>query len=178
MPAFVPGFEYDVFISYAHQDDVRWVRAFEEQLCEEVSQRLGLAICAWQDTSHLRAGEDWQIGIQQGIRQSAAFVAVLGGATDPGAARWSSARLVEATVADLGRAVGLRGKPLAAVVRKMPRALPQYEIGHGRFLAAAEAIEKALPGVILAGSYRDGISVGDCLARGEAAAERLARAAT
>ncbi|MGC4085149.1 MAG: toll/interleukin-1 receptor domain-containing protein [Vicinamibacterales bacterium] len=77
MPAFVPGFEYDVFISYAHQDDVRWVRAFEEQLCEEVSQRLGLPICAWQDTSHLRAGEDWQIGIQQGIRQSAAFVAVV-----------------------------------------------------------------------------------------------------
>lgn len=77
MAAFVPGFEYDLFISYAHQDDTRWVQAFEDELSDEISRRLGLAISTWQDTGKLRAGENWQTGIQEGIRTSAAFVAIV-----------------------------------------------------------------------------------------------------
>ena len=77
MAAFVPGFEHDLFLSYAHEDDRRWVQAFEDELCDEVSRRLGLAISIWQDSNRLRAGENWQEAIQQGIRQSAAFVAVV-----------------------------------------------------------------------------------------------------
>jgi hypothetical protein len=77
MSAFVPGFESDLFISYAHQDDKRWVQAFEEELRDEVSRRLGLAISVWQDTGKLRAGENWQTAIQQGIEHAAAFVAIV-----------------------------------------------------------------------------------------------------
>jgi len=77
MPAFVPGFEHDLFISYAHQDDKRWVQAFEDELRDEVSRRLGLALATWQDVSRLRAGENWQEGIQDGIRHSAAFIAIV-----------------------------------------------------------------------------------------------------
>ena len=50
MTAFVPGFENDLFISYAHEDDKRWVQAFEDELRDEVSRRLGLGISVWQDT--------------------------------------------------------------------------------------------------------------------------------
>ena len=57
MSAFVPGFESDLFISYAHQDDKRWVQAFEEELRDEVSRRLGLAISVWQDTENPRRRE-------------------------------------------------------------------------------------------------------------------------
>ena len=77
MAAFVPGFEFDLFISYAHQDDVRWVQAFEDELTDEVSRRLGLPISTWQDSGKLRAGENWQAGIQDGIRTAAAFVAII-----------------------------------------------------------------------------------------------------
>jgi oxygen-dependent protoporphyrinogen oxidase len=108
----------------------------------------------------------------------AALIAVLGGATDPGAARWSAARLVEAAVEDLGKTLGLRGRPLAAVTRKLPHALPQYAVGHGRFLDLARRLEEDLAGIHLAGSYRGGISLGDCLARGEAVASRIAGAST
>jgi hypothetical protein len=77
MAAFVPGFENDLFISYAHADDPRWVQAFEDELRDEVSRRLGLGISIWQDTSRIRAGENWQVAIQDGIRQSAAFIAIV-----------------------------------------------------------------------------------------------------
>src|SRR5215831_19508893 len=77
MGAFVPGFETDLFISYAHEDEKRWVQAFEEELSAEVSRRLGVKISVWQDTGRIRAGQNWQDAIQQGIEHTAAFVAIV-----------------------------------------------------------------------------------------------------
>jgi TIR domain len=77
MTAFVPGFQHDLFISYAHEDDKRWIQAFEDELRDEISRRLGMGISVWQDTSRLRAGENWQAAIQEGIEGAAAFVAVV-----------------------------------------------------------------------------------------------------
>ena len=77
MTAFVPGFQHDLFISYAHEDDKRWVQAFEDELRDEVSRRLGMGISVWQDTSHIRFGENWQAAIQEGIEGTAAFVAIV-----------------------------------------------------------------------------------------------------
>ena len=77
MAAFVPKFENDLFISYAHEDDRRWVQAFEDELRDEVSRRLGLAISIWQDTARIRAGQNWQSAIREGIKQSAAFLAII-----------------------------------------------------------------------------------------------------
>jgi hypothetical protein len=77
MAAFVPGFDNDLFLSYAHGDDVKWVQAFGDELRDEVSRRLGLAVAMWQDTAKLRAGENWQAGIQAGIDKTAAFVAIV-----------------------------------------------------------------------------------------------------
>jgi hypothetical protein len=77
MSAFVPGFQHDLFISYAHEDDKRWVQAFEDELRDEVSRRLGMGISVWQDTSRIRAGENWQAAIQEGIEGTAAFMAIV-----------------------------------------------------------------------------------------------------
>jgi hypothetical protein len=77
MAAYVPKFANDLFISYAHEDDKRWVQAFEDELRDEVSRRLGLAISVWQDTQRIRAGQNWQDAIRQGIQQSAAFLAII-----------------------------------------------------------------------------------------------------
>src|SRR5262245_47384536 len=77
MTAFVPGFQHDLFISYAHADDKRWIQAFEDELRDEISRRLGMGISVWQDTNRIRAGENWQVAIQEGIEGTAAFVAVV-----------------------------------------------------------------------------------------------------
>ncbi len=104
---------------------------------------------------------------------AATLVAILGGSTDAGIVRWSAARIIEAAVEDLRVALGLRGEPSVAVVRRLPRAIPQYEVGHGRFVELAAKLEADLPGVWLAGSYRGGISLGDCLTRGAQTARRI-----
>jgi protoporphyrinogen/coproporphyrinogen III oxidase len=102
-----------------------------------------------------------------------ALAAFLGGRTDPEAAAWSDERLGAAVQEDLVRALGVRGEPLARVVRRWPRAIPQYERGHGRFVALQSELERELPGLYLAGNYLHGISVADCIRNATALAERI-----
>ena len=106
-----------------------------------------------------------------------ALTALLGGRTDPEAAAWSDERLGAAVQEDLGRALGVRGEPLARVVRRWPRAIPQYERGHGRFVALQAELERELPGLHLSGNYLHGISVPDCVRNATALAERIAAGA-
>ncbi|HEY2289589.1 MAG TPA: toll/interleukin-1 receptor domain-containing protein [Thermoanaerobaculia bacterium] len=77
MSGFVPGFENDLFISYAHADDSAWVQVFEKSLGEELSRRLGIRVSVWQDGKRLRFGQNWQTEIETGVQRSAVFVAVL-----------------------------------------------------------------------------------------------------
>ncbi|HEY6322340.1 MAG TPA: protoporphyrinogen oxidase [Thermoanaerobaculia bacterium] len=103
-----------------------------------------------------------------------ALATFLGGRTDPEAAAWSDERLGAAVQEDLGRALGVRGEPLARAVRRWPRAIPQYERRHGRFVALQSELERELPGLHLAGNYLHGISVPDCVRNATALAERIA----
>jgi protoporphyrinogen/coproporphyrinogen III oxidase len=106
------------------------------------------------------------------------LTAFLGGRTDPEAAAWSDERLGVAVQEDLARALGVRGEPLARVVRRWPRAIPQYERGHGRFVALQSELERELPGLHLAGNYLHGISVPDCVRNATALAERICAGAS
>lgn len=102
-----------------------------------------------------------------------ALSAFAGGRTDPEVAGWDDQRLLDLVLGDLRRALGLRGDPVVARLRRWPRAIPQYEVGHGRFVELAQRIEQGLPGLELAGNFTGGVSVPDCIARGAAAAERV-----
>lgn len=77
MSGYVPGFDNDLFVSYAHGDDPGWVSALEKGLGEELSSRLGVQVTVWQDAKRLRAGQNWQSEIETGVKGSAVFVALL-----------------------------------------------------------------------------------------------------
>lgn len=94
----------------------------------------------------------------------AALTAFAGGRTDPEIVELEEKEIVERVLADLSRALDLRGEPLAAVVRRWPRAIPQYELGHGRFVERVREIEERLPGLRIGASYVGGVSVADCIA--------------
>jgi hypothetical protein len=77
MSGFVPGIENDLFISYSHLEDPKWVQAFEKSLTEALSGQLGLGVSVWRDEKRLRAGQNWQTEIECGVKEAAAFVAIL-----------------------------------------------------------------------------------------------------
>jgi oxygen-dependent protoporphyrinogen oxidase len=68
--------------------------------------------------------------------------------------------------AEHGILLGATAAPRWQVVTRWPRAIPQYVIGHLGRVARADAAEQALPGLRLCGSWKGGVSVGDCLRNG------------
>lgn len=99
----------------------------------------------------------------------------LGGAKDPDAVALTDGALLAAADADLRSALGARGEPSLAGIRRYARAIPQYDLGHGDRMRVLERAEQALEGLTLVGNYRGGISVGDVVASGRRAAEAVRR---
>jgi protoporphyrinogen/coproporphyrinogen III oxidase len=102
-----------------------------------------------------------------------ALSAFAGGRTDPEITAWDDERLLAAVLADLRRALGVRGEPVISRVERWPRAIPQYELGHGRFADLVRDLEAGLPGLHVAGSFLGGVAVPDCVERGLGAARRI-----
>lgn len=75
--AYVPGLQHDVFLTYAHADDPKWVHALEVELRRLVRQRLGLDISIWQDEQKLRGGQNWVNSIDEALVATAALVAII-----------------------------------------------------------------------------------------------------
>lgn len=102
----------------------------------------------------------------------------LGGVRHPELAERSDSELVEMTLCDLRRILGVTGRPAYVHIARFAHAIPQYEVGYGVFKEAMDQIEIKAPGFFLAGPYRNGISLGDSIVAGRQAAERLARYVT
>ena len=102
-----------------------------------------------------------------------ALSAIVGGRTDEEITTWDDERIIALVREELHRAIGLTGEPIAAVVRRWRRAIPQYEIGHGRFIELARALETRLPGLHIGGNLLGGVSVADCIKNGTALGHRI-----
>src|SRR5215467_14261305 len=72
--AYVPGFQHDVFISYAHGDDRDWISRFLDRLRPAVKQRLGSEADIWIDDDSLRKSRDFRKEIPDGVKSSAVFL--------------------------------------------------------------------------------------------------------
>ena len=67
---------------------------------------------------------------------------------------------------DLRRLLGVSGKVRWRHRMVWSKAIPQYNLGYGRFMQAIEQSEAAYPGLHLVGNYRTGISLAQCLLNG------------
>ncbi|HWL53262.1 MAG TPA: protoporphyrinogen oxidase [Chthoniobacteraceae bacterium] len=103
-----------------------------------------------------------------------ALTCYLGGMRSPSLARCDAATAVQIALADLRPVLGVEGQPLFVRHAAFERAIPQYEVGFGRFKTFMNRLEDELPGLHFAGHFRDGISLGDSILAGEAVARRIA----
>lgn len=91
------------------------------------------------------------------------FSTFVGGRLHPERAREDEDTLVERVWDDLAGLFGLRGGPVYVHLRRWDHSIPQYELGHGAHLARAQKLEGEHPGLHLAGNYRGGVSLGQCI---------------
>ena len=99
-----------------------------------------------------------------------------GGTRSPDLALRPEEEIIGLVREDLESIYGARGEPTFRHCFVYPRAIPQYNVGYGRFRKRMSELENALPGVYLAGHCRDGISLGDSIVSGYDVAERMNRA--
>ncbi len=97
----------------------------------------------------------------------------LGGERNPALASLPPAQLCETTLADLQVLLGVKGKPTFTHTAFYPHAIPQYNVGYGRYRELMSDIEDDAPGLFLAGHYRDGVSLSDSIVSGANIAKRV-----
>ena len=98
------------------------------------------------------------------------LTAFVGGVRNPDLANADLNTLTARILDDFRTLLGARGEPTFRAVQLWPRAIPQYTLSHGRFREIMDDVERRNPGLALAGSFRDGVALGDVLAAGDAAA--------
>ena len=93
----------------------------------------------------------------------ALLTSFLGGATHPGALQKPADELAALVHRELTPLLSIRNQAMFSHVSVVPRAIPQYNLGHCARLAALEKVRAQYPGLHLAGNYLNGPAVGTCI---------------
>ncbi len=90
----------------------------------------------------------------------------VGGERQPELATLPQEELIGLVCEDLRTLFGVRGTPVFKHCATYRKAIPQYNVGYGKFKQILNAAEADAPGLFFAGHYRDGVSLGDSIVSG------------
>jgi len=76
---------------------------------------------------------------------------------------------------ELTTLVGVSAAPQWLDITRWTHAIPQYNLGHAERVRPVEDAERSRPGLFVGGSYRGGVSVGDCIKSAHATADAVTR---
>jgi oxygen-dependent protoporphyrinogen oxidase len=96
-----------------------------------------------------------------------------GGATEPAIVEKSEEDIATIVQDENARVLQITGSPFACTVWRHPKALPQYNLGHGHIVEAIRDGERANSGLFFAGNYLEGPSLGKCIEVGNQTAEAV-----
>ncbi len=97
----------------------------------------------------------------------------LGGMRDPELALASAEVQLKTTILSLKKLLGVSAQPTFIHRTAYTRAIPQYEVGFGKYRERMKGLEEKNPGLLLAGHFRDGISLSDSILSGHRAGLKL-----
>lgn len=98
----------------------------------------------------------------------------VGKPNDPGIIEKTDDELVAIAIKEMSGTVAIKGEPDFAVVTRWPLAMPQYPVGHKRWLAEVTArLARDFPNVYLAGASYDGVGIPDCIRQARSAAQNI-----
>jgi protoporphyrinogen/coproporphyrinogen III oxidase len=100
--------------------------------------------------------------------------AYVGGTRNPDLAHADLSTLTARVLDDFRVLLGVRGEPTFRAHQLWSKAIPQYSLSHGRFREIMDEAERRNPGLGLAGSFRDGVALGDVIAAAGETADRVA----
>jgi oxygen-dependent protoporphyrinogen oxidase len=99
----------------------------------------------------------------------------VGGARYPELASLPPDQVVDVVLSDLRTLLGVTGRPVFVHTAFWPRAIPQYNVGYGKYRDLLTDLEAQHSNMYFAGHYRDGVSLGDSIVSGVNIAERVGK---
>jgi oxygen-dependent protoporphyrinogen oxidase len=97
----------------------------------------------------------------------ASFTLFIGGARDPEVGSYDKDLLIKRVRDEFESLMKITEEPVYLTYKFWPKAIPQYNLGYIEHENYFDKFEKENPGILLAGNYREGISVGDCIKSSE-----------
>jgi oxygen-dependent protoporphyrinogen oxidase len=97
----------------------------------------------------------------------------IGGATEPEIVEKPEEEIAAIVQDENARVLQITGPPVAGAVWRYPKALPQYNLGHGHIVEAIRDGERANSGLFFAGNYLEGPALGKCVEVGSQTAEAV-----
>jgi oxygen-dependent protoporphyrinogen oxidase len=103
----------------------------------------------------------------------ALLTSYIGGSRQPELAVLPENDLVNIVVEDLQQLLSIRSKPVFTHHVLFKKAIPQYNIGYGKYLDLLTSLEQKAQGLYIAGNFRNGISLSDCIANADKLAGKI-----
>lgn len=97
----------------------------------------------------------------------------IGGVRQPELADRPQDELIEMALHDLKVTLGVSGKPVYMNHQFWSKAIPQYDVGYGKYKGMLDTLESRYPGLHFTGNYRNGISVADTIKNATQLSEKL-----
>jgi protoporphyrinogen/coproporphyrinogen III oxidase len=97
----------------------------------------------------------------------------IGGALQKNMLGLDDQELIAAATGEFAALLGVRALPVLTHVRRWPRSMPQYALGHLQRAEVSERETGRLPCLVIAGAFLRGVGIPDCVQSGESAAEAI-----
>ncbi|OLD18037.1 MAG: hypothetical protein DMG19_06180 [Acidobacteria bacterium] len=98
----------------------------------------------------------------------------IGGSFEPHVLDWSDDQVWDVVGSELQRVLDSETKPDPVALVRHEHALPQYNIGHERWVASLNEQLQRIPGVFVTANFLEGASVPACIEQAERSAHRVA----
>ncbi len=103
----------------------------------------------------------------------AAFTTFVGGSRQPENALLPEDEIDKMVREDFKSIMGIEAEPSVKVIHKWDKAIPQYKVNHYKIIEEIEKFEEKNPGIFIAGNFRGGISVADCVKQSKENEEKI-----
>jgi oxygen-dependent protoporphyrinogen oxidase len=97
----------------------------------------------------------------------------VGGSRQPEISKLEDDKLVKIVLDDVNTILGLKGEPTYKNISRWDKAIPQYQVGYGKYKKMISGLTKENSGLFFTGNFINGISVADTIVHATDTAESI-----
>ncbi len=106
-------------------------------------------------------------------KEHALLTVFIGGSRQPENALLPEEELIRIAENDLKKLLGVTSNPEFIYQKIWNKAIPQYEVGYGKFKDEIDSLEEKFEGLYFTGNYRSGVSVADTIVNADSVAQDI-----